>query len=414
VKNKTFKHYNVSDGLQSNEFNTGAFYKATDGQLFFGGVSGVNAFYPRDIIDNPNKPRVYISSIKLFDEPYKCDSDYWMKKNISLPYFQNTLSFDFIATEMTNSEKNQYAYMIEGVDENWINNGNKRFARYANLPHGNYILKIKASNSDGVWNETPTVLYINITPPFWKTNWFYFMLFFIVSGFLGSIVLYVINRQKIKLKRELEIQHKLEIERLRISRDLHDHVGAQLSYLITNIDWMLEHPDLINANESNKRLTTLSDTGKQAILTLRQTIWALNNKELSVEEFADRFKQFAIKMLEFDKNIHIHFNEEIDAKNMLSPGVALNLFRVCQEAFNNCLKHSKCQQIDIYFESNKNTLFIFEIKDDGVGFDVLNGEKNGHYGLQNMKARAKESGAELQFQSTINEGTTIRLTYIHS
>ncbi len=242
-----------------------------------------------------------------------------------------------------------------------------------------------------------------------------------IIGLLVSILLIVIlvfwrvsvSNLK-KREKELEAQQKLQFERERISRDLHDNVGAQLSYLITNIDWLLEHPDFINANESKMRLSTLSDTGKQAILTLRQTIWALNNKALSVEELADKFKQFAIKMMEFDNSIHIHFNEQIQLNNVLSPGVALNIFRVCQEALNNCLKHARCNHIEVSFISNSVTKFTFEIKDDGIGFDIDNAKKTGHYGLQNMKFRAKESGAELCFQSVKNEGTKVRLEILNS
>jgi signal transduction histidine kinase len=237
-----------------------------------------------------------------------------------------------------------------------------------------------------------------------------------IIGLLFSIllsVLFVFWRISVinlkKKQKELEAQQKLEFERERISRDLHDNVGAQLSYLITNIDWMLEHPDSINTNDSVKRLDSLKDAGKQAILTLRQTIWALNNKQLSIEEFSDKLKQYALKMIEFDKTIQLRFTEHIDMNSNLSPGVALNLFRVCQEAFNNSLVHSKCKLIEMSFESNETSLLIFEISDDGIGFDLDNAERKGHYGLQNMKFRAKESGAELHFQSLINTGTKIRL-----
>jgi signal transduction histidine kinase len=223
-------------------------------------------------------------------------------------------------------------------------------------------------------------------------------------------VVYLYNkRQQNKLIRELEIKNKLEQERIRISRDLHDNVGAQLSYLITNIDWMLRHPEQITKDEENKRLQSLSEAGRNAILTLRQTIWAVGSNSLSVDDFADRFKQFALKMLEFDKTIKVTFDEAIEVNNMLSPSVALNLFRICQEAFNNCLKHAACSQISVSFKSNENNAFTLVITDNGKGFDLQSGSKNNHYGLLNMQARAQECGATLTINSTVGQGTTLTL-----
>ncbi|MES2689973.1 MAG: histidine kinase, partial [Bacteroidota bacterium] len=199
-------------------------------------------------------------------------------------------------------------------------------------------------------------------------------------------------------------------ERLRISRDLHDNVGAQLSYLITNVEWMLENPDQLDEEEEKYRLQALTETGRNAILTLRQTIWAISHTSLSVEDFADRFKQFALKMLEFNKNIHVNFSESLETSNTLSPAVALNLFRICQEAFNNCLKHAKCTEVNIDFTSSATLTFEFIIADNGVGFNWDEAQRKGHYGLQNMQARAQETGATLQVSSALNAGTRLTLS----
>ncbi|WP_414524236.1 sensor histidine kinase, partial [Umezakia ovalisporum] len=168
----------------------------------------------------------------------------------------------------------------------------------------------------------------------------------------------------------------------------HDNVGAQLSFLITNIEWMLLHPEQISKDDEKKRLESLSDAGKNAILTLRQTIWAISHTSLSIDDFADRFKQFVLKMLEFDKSIQVHFSEEIYGNKELSPAVALNMFRVCQEAFNNCLKHAQAKNIYIHFQSDDSFVFSFTIKDDGIGFNWDQAKLKGHYGLVNMQARA--------------------------
>lgn len=406
---KNFTHYSVRDGLQSNEFNTGAYHKDANGLLYFGGVNGINIINPQQILHNTHEPPVAINQILLGDLPYKTDTAYNEITQLQLSYLQNTLSFDFSALEFSQPEDNTYQYILEGYDKNWIESGTLHFARYANLPPGTYVFKVMAANGDGVWSKTPKQIYINIIPPFWQRTWFYISIAFLVIGLILIAVYFYNKRQQRKLKQELEVQHKLEQERIRISRDLHDNVGAQLSYLITNIDWIIRHPEQLDKTEERLRLQALSETGRNAILTLRQTIWAISSTSLSVDDFADRFKQFALKMLEFDKTIKVTFEEVMEVNNMLSPSVALNLFRVCQEAFNNCLKHAACSQITIAFKSSSNNTFTFVITDNGKGFDVQSGSKNNHYGLLNMQARAQECGATLAIHSAIGQGTTLTL-----
>lgn len=407
---KNFTHYSVRDGLQSNEFNTGAYHKDANGLLYFGGVNGINIINPKLVMHNTHAPPVAINQILLGDLPYKTDTAYNEITQLQLSYLQNTLSFDFSALEFSQPEDNTYQYILEGYDKNWIESGTLHFARYANLPAGNYTFKVLAANGDGVWSKSPKQIYINIIPPFWQRTWFYLLMAFVASGFILVVVYLYNKRQQNKLIRELEIKNKLEQERIRISRDLHDNVGAQLSYLITNIDWMLRHPEQISKDEEAKRLQSLSEAGRNAILTLRQTIWAVGSNSLSVDDFADRFKQFAQKMLEFDKSISVTFKENISPGIMLSPAVALNIFRICQEAFNNCLKHSNCNKIHIIFKGNTVQQFLFSITDNGKGFDTNNCEKTNQYGIQNMKARAKECNATLNINSTPGKGTNVTIT----
>ncbi len=292
---------------------------------------------------------------------------------------------------------------------NWIESETKHFARYANLPPGNYVFKVMAANGDGVWNKVPKELNITIVPPFWKRTWFYVFIIGFSLVLVVTIIYLVFRWQHLKLKRELEINQKLEFERQRISRDLHDNVGAQLSYLISNVEWMLAHPEGKSDFEETQRLKSLSETGRNAILTLRQTIWAISHTELSLEDFADRFKQFAIKMIEFDKGIQLHFSEDFKGDATLSPANALHVFRICQESFNNSIKHSSCKNIRIQFVSDSEYLFQFILEDDGKGFDWDLAKKNGHYGLVNMESRAKEIGASFKVTSSLGKGTRIEV-----
>ncbi len=140
---------------------------------------------------------------------------------------------------------------------------------------------------------------------------------------------------------------------------------------------------------------------KQAILTLRETVWALNNETVTTEAFADKFKQYALKMLDFNSDIKCEFSEDIQHSKVLNPLQALNLFRICQEAFSNAIKHSGASQLHIKFYNDDTSIFNFRINDNGHGFNTEDGKNKGHYGLLNMESRAAEVGAVYHLQSSV-------------
>jgi two-component system, sensor histidine kinase LadS len=213
----------------------------------------------------------------------------------------------------------------------------------------------------------------------------------------------LLKNQQEKLQMELESQIRLQHERERISRDLHDNVGAQLSYIISNIDHIVE-----TQNKEENRLDDVANTAKSAILNLRETIWAINNEQITVEDFYDRFKLYATNQVKNRPNVRLIFSENIINNPILNPNQALNLYRICQEALNNALKYANAQTLDIFIQADETTYFKFSMKDDGIGFDLSQNRGEG-YGLKNMKARAQEIGAEFYLQSEQGTGTTIEI-----
>jgi hypothetical protein len=171
-KKGTFKNYTVKDGLISNQFLSGAWYKSPDGRLFFGGDEGVIAFYPDSIKDNPYIPPVVITSFKVFDKPLSLQQALFSLAEIKLSYHQNFFSIEYAALDYTVPAKNQYVYKLEGFDPDWIHSGTRRYASYTNVDPGEYVFYVKGANSDGVWNETGASIKIVVTPPFWRTWWF--------------------------------------------------------------------------------------------------------------------------------------------------------------------------------------------------------------------------------------------------
>jgi two-component system, sensor histidine kinase LadS len=217
----------------------------------------------------------------------------------------------------------------------------------------------------------------------------------------------LLKNQREKLQMELESQIRLQHERERISRDLHDNVGAQLSYIISNIDHIVE-----TQNKDENRLDDVANTAKSAILNLRETIWAINNEQITVEDFYDRFKLYATNQVKNRPDIRLNFSENIVHNPILNPNQALNLYRICQESLNNALKYANARTLDVFIQANDITYFKFCLKDDGIGFDLSHNTEGG-YGLKNMKARAREIGADFYLQSELGKGTSVEIVVVN-
>ena len=242
-ENSTFKNYTVEDGLQSDEFNGGAYYQSKSGEMFFGGINGINAFYPESITDNLYKPQIELTDFKLFNRSIDIGKESPLKihisetKKVSLKYWQNDIEIEFVALHYYRSTNNTYAYRLDNYDENWRNVGTNRSAVYTNLDPGDYMFRLKAANSDGIWNDNGPALKITITPPWWFTTWAY-----VGYGIIFVFVVIAVDRfQRFRLTqrernrsimREVELRAKVaEEENARKSNELEEARRLQLSLL---------------------------------------------------------------------------------------------------------------------------------------------------------------------------------------
>ena len=196
IKNENgiaFRNYNTSEGIQAREFNQGASFRCSDGQILVGGVAGLNYFNPIDIKENKTTPSTYIYNFNRQGKDVFLDSNVIYKKFIELTYKENYFTLEFISLEYVSPEKNKFMFILEGYDENWSAPTNVRYASYTELPGGTYTFKVKASNSDGVWNELPYQLTIKVIPPWWRTTLFYFLSSIILIASIFSFISYRTN-----------------------------------------------------------------------------------------------------------------------------------------------------------------------------------------------------------------------------
>lgn len=217
LNNFQIKKFNESDGLQGKEFNYGAAYITKKGEMVFGGTNGFSIFNPSKITEDQFVPPTIIHSLMIRNKPLVNLSD--SIKAIDLKYNQNDINFNFIALEYSKSNKIQYSYQLEGFDDHWNTIGNKTSATYTNLDPGNYVFKVKATNSDGIWNQIPTTLTITINPPVWRTWWAYLLYLIILSVliyFVRKIVLVRIMERNALVQAEIDKTKIEELNKLKL------------------------------------------------------------------------------------------------------------------------------------------------------------------------------------------------------
>ena len=204
----SFKNFSAGDGLQGDEFTQQASLKTRSGEMFFGGPGGFNVFHPDSVSKfNDFVPPLFITNFHIFNKEANIGKNIQEVKEIVLSHEQSVFSFEFAALSYINTEKNQYAYMLEGFDKNWNFVGNQRKATYTNLDAGEYTFRVKASNNDGVWNEEGTALSVIITPPYWQTWWFRILMLLSVGGLVFAFIsqrIRNIHIQKLELEKQVK------------------------------------------------------------------------------------------------------------------------------------------------------------------------------------------------------------------
>jgi ligand-binding sensor domain-containing protein/serine phosphatase RsbU (regulator of sigma subunit) len=221
-----FKNYGSKDGLLNSEYNLGAAFSGTSGYMYFGGEKGFNAFRPTTITDNLHVPRAYITGYRRAGKDVELDSLITYKKLLQLGWKENSFQFEVAALDYTDPGKNKFRYKLEGYDADWSTPTNVRYISYTELPGGKYVFKVKAANNDGIWNEEPALIYINVIPPFWKTNTFYFLVLLLC---LSGIYAFSYFRVKKVLRQNRLLEQKVA-ERTKELEEKNQDILSSIQY----------------------------------------------------------------------------------------------------------------------------------------------------------------------------------------
>ncbi len=400
LQRKKIYTYSIDDGLSSDEFITNAVCSDHAGIFYFGTNNGLVSFTPENITPNEYIPPVVITNINIFNKPLFSLDDttlintYKKENKLVLHYNQNFFSFEFAALNFINSAANHYTYTLEGVDRQWNDCGTQRLAGYTDIAPGHYVFKVKGANNDGIWNNTPATLDVIITPPWWKTWWFYTL-----CSIAACAVISLIYR--------IRLQQILKVYKLRsnIAKDLHDDVGSALSS-IALLSSIAQDEKASARLKPQEIFSRISDTSKRMIDNMNDIVWTVNPANDRFGNMLIRMKACAVEMFEA-KNIAftIKISEGLDDLK-IPMQIRKDYFLVFKEAVNNLVKYSLCSNAAIVIDRINHAL-ITTIDDDGKGFDreiICSGN-----GLKNMQERADNMNGKLHIVTEPGKGTSITL-----
>lgn len=388
-----FINYDITDGLQGNEFADRSICKGKDGIIYIGGSNGFNAFYPDKISENPVVPEIvftdfliYNKSVAYGDKNSPLRQHINMASEVNLTRKHSVFSIEYAALNFIAPEKNEYAYRLEGFDKDWNYIGSKRMATYTNLDPGKYVFRVKASNNDGIWNEKGKDLIINILPAWWQT-WIAKMIYI----FIGLIALYFFRKYTIisttdKNRLWLEhVENQKNEELNKLKFQFFTHISHELRTPLTLISGPVNR--LMKADYAKKELQLIKNNVNRLLALVDQILdfrkiesdkMALNLKKMDVIEiiqnvffnFIDFAEQKKIS-LEFNSSVNkLMINIDEDKIQKIVTNIVSNAIKYTPEGGTIKLKIA----LERNLQENKDLLKIV-IKDSGKGISKVNIDK---------------------------------------
>jgi signal transduction histidine kinase/ligand-binding sensor domain-containing protein len=410
-------HYGPADGVDiaPSDFCHSSF-KSRKGYLYFGGTNGFIRFHPDSVRENTVIPPVIITSFKIFNAEADLDSAIGEKKSVELSYRENIFAIEFAALNYVRSEKNQYAYRLEGFDKDWVYCGTRRTTTYTNLDPGSYVFRVKGSNNDGKWNEAGAFLQITIVPPYWQRLWFR-----LLAGAALALAVVIAYRRKVaQLNKEKFIQQEFsrqqivsaDMARKKLAAELHDGLAQDLLVASNELQRFL-----VDGNGTKAEVAQAAGLVRESIQAVREISSDLHPHHLDRLGFISAVEAMTQNLA---RTTSLSIRSSLDnVDGLLGKETEIHLYRIIQEALTNVVRHASAQNVCVAVLKKISSVEII-VTDDGKGFtpgreqeptvattaDPLHG-----FGLASMKERAKIVGASIQFESSPGKGTSVHVTF---
>lgn len=452
-KLNTFHTFTLEDGLQSLEFNLRAACVCNDGEILMGGMNGFNTFYPDSITRNPYIPNLVFTSFYKTKGNLKEYVNLEESYDVVLKHNVNSFTIEFAALEFTNPKKNNYSYLMEGLSNEWTDIGNRRFVPFSGLQPGKYIFRIKGSNNDGVWNNNEISISIVVLPPWWKSNYAYFLYFILL---ILAIIAFIkmrerkllhdkeILKQKV-LERTLQIEEKnrlivsknQELKELNHTKDKlfsvigHD-LGNQFNIILGFLEVLVSDFKKLDAGKVEYHLNNISKSSKHAYDLLENLLtWSrMQTKSIhynpEVFNINSKINQ-SVEMLEgafTKKNITVEVIEEDNIEVFADA----NMFSmVIRNLVSNAIKFTNENgKISISIKKNEDFCQV-TVQDNGIGIspDIVqrifllesnhstrgtNGEKGTGLGLILCKEFIEKHNGKIWVESEVGKGSRFVFT----
>lgn len=395
-------HLTPTVGLPFDEHSINA-CGTIDGVPWFGGIDGLYFVHELAFKRYTSVPQPAVTEVLVNYRPV----DYAYNSNtFVLNPGDNSLVLG-VAVPGVYAVRPKIQYRMAQVADDWValRTANERIA-FTTLPGGEYALEI-ATNDYRQASGGKTTYAIVVNAPFWESSWFIVGALFILVG-ITYLVVRIAARRKLQqeiLKREAI--ERVKQERERISMDLHDNIGSQLTHVIASLDNLSARMERGDATSHLYRVEELSSFARGTMNQLRDTIWTLSREEVSLDAFSKRINELASRLLMETESPVFRMETQFDENVVLAPQTAVHLFRVLQEALNNCLKHAAARQVSVRVSALSGAV-VLVIEDDGRGFNIQQDAESG-YGLRNMKRRIEEIGGLFEIESTPGKGTRITI-----
>jgi ligand-binding sensor domain-containing protein/signal transduction histidine kinase len=390
--------FGVADGMRISECSSGghpAEVRLKDGSLWFATLKGIARVDPEHMPVNRVAPQVAVERVSVDDAQQGSIAD------LTVAPGHSHYEFDYAGLSFVAPQKVEYRYQLEGFDRGWVDAGTRRAAYYTNLPHGRYTFRVIARNNDGVWSGTAATAELTIEPHVYQTVWFRLLVLLAIAG-LG----YAAWRRRL-MRAEREFQAVLG-ERTRIAREIHDTLAQ--GFVAVSVHLELVAQLMRNSAEAaREQLARAQALVRSGLEDARTSIWELRSQGGEREDLAVRILKMAEETVS-RAGSRARVQMQVTGTNRpLDEDVERELMRIAREAVTNAVRHGDAENIVLRLEF-EGSMFGMEIRDDGRGFAGAPPDgSSGHFGLTGMRERAEAIGASLTVESSLGEGTTVRL-----
>lgn len=381
-KQESCINYGKQEGIPHEEFNFSSVRKLDDTTLLFGSMNGIVRIDAEKVQLNTRNYPIVLTRLERFSNEENRIKNYRINPENGVDIYHDDKFFTvhFAMLDLFSSENINYAYKLEGYDDQWINIGKSNNIRFNQLPAGNYTLVVRAQGSNGLWNNQQLRLPIRVHQVFYKTWWF-ITLVIVLTAALIFVVLEYRKRQR----------NKIHLLRLKIASDLHDDVGGVLAQIGMQAELIKE--GIYDAQEQKKQVQQIASNSRGAVRAMSDVLWSIDIREEKMLDLVARMKGYALEMLS-SKSIDIQFTVGDLEDKRLDLDFRQNVYLAFKEMINNIVKHSNATEVKVSIE--KPDRFVLNVSDNGT---IVENKPIKGQGLRNLKMRADRIGGKITIET---------------